>query len=549
MADQDLRSEAFQTLSDEILQELDSWSAVLRRSFRAGEALFQACDQDIGMFIVRSGEVEIFDVSVDPPKSLVVHGPGSFTGEVSQLTGGKTILSAFAKTDCEMYEVPQAEMRQIISQCPEASDVILRAFIARRQLLRESPSFTGLRVIGSRYSPDAFRIRDFLAKNLQIFTFIDLETDAEVDKMLEHFALQRSDTPIVTWGTKFFLRNPSNLQLANAIGIHRTIERSVYDFAVVGSGPAGLAAAVYGASEGLSTVVLERLAAGGQAGASMRIENYLGFPTGLTGFELAERAIIQANKFGARLSVPTSVVGLGFDGRFSVLTLEDGETVIAKCLLIATGAQYQRLEAEDCELFEGRGVYYAATMNEADVCQGREVVVVGGGNSAGQAIVFLASRARKVYVILRSGDLRKNMSAYLADRIEQNDSIEVLTHSTVTKMRGNGHLDAIDILNSETGDTRSLETPALFCFIGALPHTDWLPDQIERDARSFVSTGGAVAASPHWTEHRSPFLLETSRPGVFAAGDVRSGSVKRVASAVGEGSMAVQFVHERLKEL
>jgi thioredoxin reductase/NAD-dependent dihydropyrimidine dehydrogenase PreA subunit len=322
------------------------------------------------------------------------------------------------------------------------------------------------------------------------------------------------------------------------------------DAIVVGAGPAGLAAAVYAASEGLRTVLLESIAPGGQAGSSMRIENYLGFPTGITGADLAENAILQANKFGARLSVPTPAVGVNWDKAYAVTRLKDGETVTTKCLLIATGAEYRRLDVEGCVLYEGKGVYYAATIAEGKMCQGAQVVLVGGGNSAGQAAVFLAQHASKVFLVIRGDDLYKNMSSYLVHRIEQTANIELLTCAAIRRMGGDGHLASVEIVNEKTGQERTVETPALFSFIGAAPRTDWLPPEIERDARGFIRTGADVAQSPYWTSRRrQPFLLETSRPGVFAAGDVRSGSVKRVASAVGEGAMAVQFVHEFLKEM
>jgi len=322
----------------------------------------------------------------------------------------------------------------------------------------------------------------------------------------------------------------------------------VYDLVVVGAGPAGLAAAVYGASEGLSTVVLERTGPGGQAGRSMRIENYLGFPTGVTGAELAERAVVQAGKFGARLPVGTLVTKLTFDNTYPTVHLEDGETVTAKCLLIATGADYRRLDAEGCAQFEGCGLYYAATFNEAQMCRASNVVLVGGGNSAGQAAVFLAAQTRKVYLVIRGNDLHKDMSSYLVQRIEQTPNIELLRNTEVRRMCGDRYLKSIEVANNKTGEVRTLETAALFSFIGAVPWTEWLPPEIERDAKGFVRTGPPVSQSPNWTPRRQPFLLETSHPGVFAAGDARSGSVKRVASAVGEGAMAVQFVHEYLKE-
>jgi thioredoxin reductase (NADPH) len=317
---------------------------------------------------------------------------------------------------------------------------------------------------------------------------------------------------------------------------------------VIGAGPAGLAAAVYGASEGLDTLVLERTGPGGQAGASMRIENYLGFPTGVTGGELAERAIVQAAKFGARMPVPTPVTSLTFENSYPVLHVDGGETVIAKCVLIATGADYRRLTAEGCQAFEGKGVYYAATLTEAPLCHGAEVVVVGGGNSAGQAAVFLAGVAKKVYLVVRGDNLYKDMSAYLAWRIEQTPNIEVLLNTEVRRMLGDMHLRVAELINTKTGETRTLQTPAVFSFIGAVARTDWLPPEIEKDGKGFIRTGPA-ARSDRGTAGRDQYLLETSRPGVLAAGDVRSGSIKRVASAVGEGAMAIMFVHQYLKEM
>jgi thioredoxin reductase (NADPH) len=440
-------------------------------------------------------------------------------------------------------------LKQVLNQRPALSDLVLQAFIARRQLLRESSEFTGLRVIGSRYSPDTFRVRDFLARNRVLFTWLDVETDPQVDRLLKQFGVTEADTPVVACGRMLLLRNPSERQLADAIGLHRPLEQKLYDLAVVGAGPAGLAAAVYGASEGLRTVLLERIAPGGQAGSSMRIENYLGFPTGLSGSELADRAIVQVSKFGARMSVPAPVTHLQFEQSYPIVHMDGGESITTKCLLIATGVDYRRLGVEGCEQFEGRGVYYAATQAEATLCRGADVLVVGGGNSAGQAAVFLAGHVRRVLHLIRGNDLYKSMSSYLARRIEETRNIELLCNTTVRRMEGDNHLRAVTIFNSQTGEERTVATPGVFSFIGAVPRTDWLPPEIERDAKGFVRTGTDLAESPHWPGKRPPFLLETSHPGVFAAGDVRAGSAKRVASAVGEGSMAVMFVHEYLKEV
>jgi thioredoxin reductase (NADPH) len=549
MAEQNLQSIAFPTLDEAQIARLSHCTAGVWGSYRDGQTLFTVGDRDFKFFVVKAGEVEIVDSSGDEPKRLTVHRKGQFTGDVSHLTGAPAVVSAIARAPCEVLEVSGDALRRALNQCPDLSDIILQAFIARRQLLRQSPDFTGLRVIGSRYSADTFRVRDFLAKNRVLFTWVDVENDPQVGQLLKRFGVTEADTPVVACGHRLMLRNPSNRQLADTIGIRRPLEQTVYDLAIVGAGPAGLAAAVYGASEGLHTVVLEQTAPGGQAGSSMRIENYLGFPTGVTGSELAGRATLQANKFGAQLSVSTPVTRLEFDRAYPLLYLDGGETVAAKCLLIATGAEYRRLDVEDCVRYEGMGVYYAATPNEAQLCRGAQVVVVGGGNSAGQAAVYLSQHAHAVSLLVRGDDLYKSMSSYLVRRIEQTANIELLCNTTIRRLSGASCLTAVEIVNRKTGERRTVETPAVFSFIGAVPRTDWLPAEIERDQNGFVLTGPALARSTHWTARRQPFLLETSRPGVFAAGDVRSSSVKRVASAVGEGAMAVQFVHEYLKEM
>ena len=549
MAETNLHAVAFPTLDADQIATLARCTEAQLKRYRNGEKLFEVGDRDFKFFVIKSGQVEILDESGETPKTVTVHGPGEFTGDVAHLTGRPSVVSAVARDDCEVYEVSAEGVRQVLNRCPDLGDIILQAFIARRQLLRESREFTGLRVIGSRYSQDTFRIRDFLAKNRVLFTWLDLESDPQVNQILAQFGVTQADTPVVAWGRKLLLRNPTNAELAQALGLRRPLEQMVYDLVVVGAGPAGLAAAVYGASEGLRTVVLERTAPGGQAGRTMRIENYLGFPTGISGSELAERAVLQANKFGACLSIPTPVVSLSFENSYPILRCDSGETVTSKCLLISTGADYRMLDVEGCKLFEGCGVYYAATPNEAQLCLGKDVVVVGGGNSAGQAAVFLAAHTRKVYLVIRGNDLYANMSAYLARRIEDTANIEVLLNTEVRHMLGDGYLRAVEIVNNKTGEVRTLETPGLFSFIGAVPRTDWLPPEIEKDDKAFIRTGAALSESPHWSARRQPFLLETSRSGVFAAGDARADSIKRVASAVGEGAMAVQFVHEYLKEM
>jgi thioredoxin reductase (NADPH) len=549
MSPPDLQSLAFPRLDDAQLSELARCADLTRKRYSDGEKLFETGQRDFGFFVVLSGGVAIVDESTEPPNVAVVHRPGEFTGDVAQLTGQPSVVSAVARGDCEVYAVPTEGLREVLNRCPALGDVILQAFIARRQLLHRSGWFTGVRVIGSRYSRDTFRIREFLARNRIHFTWLDLEEDPHVKELLALMGIRESEAPVVACGRKLLLRNPSERELAEALGLRRRLEQTTYDLVVIGAGPAGLAAAVYGASEGLRTIVLERRAHGGQASTSMRIENYLGFPTGVTGAELTDCAVTQAAKFGAEMPVTTEVLGLAFEDGYPVAQIDGGETVAAKCLLIATGAQYRRLTAAGCEQFEGSGVFYAATFNEAEMCRDAEAMVVGGGNSAGQAAVFLATQARKVDLVIRHADLYRDMSAYLAKRIEDTPNIEVLTNTEVRRMVGNGALEAVELVNRVTEEVRVLRTSALFSFIGAEPRTEWLPPQIQRDEKGFVLTGPALAQSSEWTERRQPFLLETSQRGVFSAGDVRSGSVKRVASAVGEGAMAVQFVHACLREM
>ena len=545
---QDLAAAAFPRLDETQMDTLGRCAGASLKTYAAGQKLIRVGERDFKFFVVESGEIEIVDESGEAPRTLAVLGRGEFTGDVAHLTGGAALASAVACRESRAYEVSAEGVHEILNRFPALGDVILQAFIARRHLLRESGRFTGVRVVGSRYSRDTLRILDFLSKNRVPYTWIDLEADPQVGQLLRRFGVSEADAPVVAWGRHLLLRSPSDRELAEALGIRRPPEQTVYDLVVVGAGPAGLAAAVYAASEGLDTVVLERTGPGGQAGRSMRIENYLGFPTGVSGSELAERAHLQAARFGARLSLPAPVTALTFASSYPVLHLDGGETVTARCVLIATGADYRRLTADGCEQFEGKGVYYAATLTEAPLCRNAEVVVVGGGNSAGQGAVFLAGVARRVHLVVRDGDLYRGMSAYLARRIEQTPNIEVLLNTEVRRMRGDNHLSSIELVNNKTGETRTLETPALFSFIGAVPRTEWLAAEIDKDGSGFLRTGTAVTPSPGWTARRRPFLLETSRPGVFAAGDVRSGSVKRVASAVGEGAMAIAFAHEYLRD-
>lgn len=539
----DQRDVAFPKLSDAQIAVLEPFATA--RHLEDGEPLFRAGDHRGGFFIVRSGAVEIIDLSTGEPRTVTVHQPREFTGDIDIMSRRRPVVDAVARGATDVLHLSSHEIRQIIGERPTLGDLILRAFIARRELLVAS-GFQGLRVIGSASSRDTFRLREFLARNHVPFTWIDLDAEPGVAELLERFGVEERDTPVVAHGTRPLLRNPSVSQLADMLGIRRSLEERTFDLVIIGAGPAGLAAAVYGASEGLSTVVLDRYAPGGQAGTSSRIENYLGFPTGISGADLATRATLQAQKFGALLSASSSAEGLELGDSLFTVRLEGGDEVRARALLIATGAEYRKLDAPGRARLDGLGVYYAATHMELVTCSGADVAVVGGGNSAGQAAMFLSENTRRVLLLLRGDDLYRSMSSYLADRILEVDNIEVHYETEIRRLLGERHLEAIELEQTRTGERRTVPTPAVFTFIGAKPQTRWLPPQVETDAKGFILTGRAAARSTHWRHHRDPLFLETSHPGIFAAGDVRHGSTKRVASAVGEGAMAVKLIHEYL---
>lgn len=518
-----------------------------RRQLNDGEPLFQSGERRGGFYIILTGAIRIIDRSGDEPRDIELHGPGQFTGDIDILSRRRPVVDAVARGETEVLGVSSADIRRIIGERPRIGETILRAFIARREQLLDS-GFRGLRVIGSDESREAFRIREFLSRNQVPFTWIDVTDEPRVTELLRDFGVAGGDLPVVASGSQPLMRNPSVRELAEVLGIRRKIREVVYDLVIVGAGPAGLAAAVYAASEGLSTLVLEAVAPGGQAGASTKIENYLGFPTGITGADLTGRATLQAHKFGAELSSPARVIGLTTDVANATIELDSGERAIAQCVLIATGADYRKLDVPGRERFDGMGVYYAATPTELSMCRGSDVVVVGGGNSAGQAVMFLADNTTRVWLLLRSDDLRKSMSSYLADRVEAAANVEILRNTEIREILGSERLAGVTVENTTTGASRTIAAPAVFSFIGAVPHTAWLPHQIEKATRGFIMTGRAVAASKYWRLDREPALLETSHAGVFAAGDVRSGSVPRVSSAVGEGAMAVKFVHAYLAD-
>jgi thioredoxin reductase (NADPH) len=520
------------------------------RAVRAGEVLFAEGDRDFCFFVVVKGEVEIVEHSRGTPHQVALHQAGEFTGDVDMLSGRSALVTAQAATDGRVVELSTGELRRAVDELPELGETIVKAFLMRRHLLLDE-GFQGFRIIGSRFSPEAHRLRDFATRNAIPFRFMDLETDEQADAILRQLGIPASATPIVMGGDGEWWSNPSAADIGTCMGLVSPLEEGhVYDLVVVGAGPAGLAASVYAASEGLDVLTADALAAGGQAGTSSRIENYLGFPTGISGADLTQNALIQAQRFGARITVPCTVKSLGIDGGERVVTLTDGTRLRTRCVLVASGVSYRKLEIPNFSEFEGAGIYYAVTDMEARLCRGEEIVVVGGGNSAGQAIVYLAKYARRVHVLVRKADLGASMSRYLVDRVEGLENVTIHPGCAVAGLDGNGQLATVHVGNG-TRETLRIETKALFLLIGADANSGWLRACVDLDRKGFVLTGAELPAGTTDAERwraagRAPFLLETSLPGVFAAGDVRSGSAKRVAAAVGEGSMAVSFVHAHI---
>jgi thioredoxin reductase (NADPH) len=545
-----IRSTMFPALREDQIEALSRYGQT--RETTAGQVLFRAGDTQNDFFVVLGGEVEVVDDFGGEVRTMGVFRAGSFLGDLHMLTGQRVPLSTVVREGGELLAIPRVQLKEVVTEEFDLSDIILKTFLARRSYLMRTG--VGLRIVGSRHSEDATRLREFAARNRLPHVWIELEEDPNAEALLERFGVKLSETPVTIWQGEDVLKNPTNAELARDIGLKVDAPwELVYDLVVVEAGPAGLGASVYGASEGLSTLALESVALGGQAGTSSRIENYLGFPAGLSGFELASRALAQADKFGARTAVPEEAVGLRREDGHYRIELSEGGQVIARSVIAASGARYRRLDVPRLERFEGVSVHYAATEAEAQRCEGEEAMVVGGGNSAGQAAVYLAGRTRRVYLLIRGGDLGKGMSRYLVDRVTEAENVELLANTEIRELLGEDRLDGVVVEDNRSGARRTLGARGLFVFIGAKANTGWLHGGVELDKRGFVLTGRALDGSAleedTWRGlSREPYPLETSLPGVFAAGDVRGGSIKRVASAVGEGAMAVSLVHQYLAD-
>jgi thioredoxin reductase (NADPH) len=523
-----------------------------RRTVEHDEIVVELNQLITKVFVVVSGQLHVFHVANGQQHVVAICNPGMFTGELNVLSGRRGLLRIGAAEKSELIEIERETLQALIETDSELSDIFLRAYILRRLELI-ARGFGDIVLIGSSHSLDVLRIKEFLTRNYQPYSYIDLERDAEVQEVLDRFTLSIDDLPVLICRGTAVLHNPTNEEITSCLGFNEGIDQAqVRDLIIIGAGPAGLAAAVYAASEGLDVLVIESSGPGGQAGSSSKIENYLGFPTGISGHELAGRAYTQAQKFGAQLLIAKDAKGLTCDRRPYKVLIGDGESVPARTVIIASGAQYRRLNLENLSKFEGAGIYYGATHLEAQLCAGEEVVVVGGGNSAGQAAVFLAQTTRRVYMLVRSDGLAKTMSLYLIRRIEQTPNIELHSNTEVVALGGNDHLERVTWRNNQTGQTASHEIAHLFSMTGAVPNSSWLNGCVTCDQIGFIKTGLDLTtedlAKAQWPLKRPPFLLETSMPGVFAVGDIREGSVKRVASAVGEGSIAVSFVHQALAE-
>ena len=553
----DTESIAFPKLDDHQLSLLEPLGK--RRVLSRGELVFKAGQRDLGLTVTLRGEIEVFELRDGTEQILATAHERGFIGDVAMLQGTSALANArISSPQAEILEVPAAELRRALAELPGVSATIVNALIMRRRRLGRDREFAGLRVLATRGAREGHQLDDFLDKNHIPHRLVEFESE-QGQALSKRLHLTTRDLPALITAAGAPLRRPSLREVAQVAGLLRPLALEneteiTSDLTIVGAGPAGLAAAVYAASEGLKTVVLESYAPGGQAGSSSLIENFFGFPTGISGGDLTWLAQLQAYRFGAKFSTPSQALSLNYgddDKEYrACLQIEGCSAVLrAKSVLIATGADYRRLDAEGREQFEGMGLYYADTALEGQICRGETVIVAGSGNSAGQAAMFLADGAAKVLLVMRGDDLSKNMSSYLSRRVEARENIEILFHTQIRKMVGNKMLEEAELENTQTSERRVVRTPAIFSMIGANPCTEWLPIEIERDEKGFIKTGSVVAKAPAWKENkRQPSPLETSLPNIFAAGDVRSGSVKRCAAAVGEGGMAVAGVQIALAD-
>ena len=550
----DTESVAFAKIDDYQLSLLEPLGQ--RRVVKRGDIIFKAGQRDLGLTIVLRGELQVFEQRDGEEQLLATAHKRDFTGDVSMLQGTSALATTRVTSDeAEILQIPAAELRRALAEIPAVSTPIVNALIMRRRRLNRDREFAGFRVLTADEDRDGHQIDDFLDKNHIPHRVVDLATE-QGQELSKRFRLTNRDLPTLITPSGSPLRRPSLREVAQVAGLLRPLaaenETEIFsDLTIVGAGPAGLAAAVYAGSEGLSTVVLESYAPGGQAGSSSLIENFFGFPTGISGGDLTWLAQLQAYRFGAKFSTPAEALTLRYNSDHeyrACIEIEGCPAILrTKAVLIATGANYRRLEAENRENFEGLGVYYAATALEGQICRNETVIVCGSGNSAGQAAMFLSDGAKKVLLAVRGKDLAGKMSDYLARRVQAQKNIEILYRTEVRRMFGNHKVEEVELENTKTGERSQVKTPAVFSMIGAKPCTEWLPAEIERDDRGFIKTGAAVADSPLWRASKhQPTPLETSAPGIFAAGDVRSGSVKRCAAAVGEGGMAIAGIQQRL---
>jgi thioredoxin reductase (NADPH) len=543
----DANTQTFPVLTDTQIERVRPFGK--QRKVEAGEILFRPGDTGVPFFVLLSGTLEIVQPSLTGELPITTHHGKSFTGELNMISGQPSLVIGRMGEAGEVLEISQESFRMMIARDAELSEVVMRAFILRRLALVTN-HLGNVIIMGSRYCANTLRLREFLVRNSYPHTYVDLETDKTSQELLDRFHIKSEDVPVVICDGRNVLRNPSIQELADCLGLNASIDGSKpKDVVIVGAGPAGLAAAVYAASEGLDSLLIETEAPGGQAGSSSKIENYLGFPMGVSGQELASRAIHQAQKFGAQMMVARSVVRLDCSRHPYQVVMQDGVVITAKSIVIATGAQYNKPPIPNLKSFEGQGVYYGATHMESQLCQSEEVIVVGGGNSAGQAAVFLAGTAAKVYMLVRSSNLSDTMSRYLIQRISDNPKIELHYNTEIVRVEGGAHLEQVEWRNRATGESEVKPLRHVFIMAGASPRTDWLRGCLALDEKGFILTGRdllvaqGIEPATAWTASRPPQMLETSLPGVFAVGDVREGSIKRAASAVGKGSAAISFVH------